>query len=231
MRSILALGVIAANAAFIGLGAVFGYPDVLAEPPATVLARFAANQTAVSAWFLLLALGAGSLIPVAVLLGRRLPDRPVAALATQAGVLAGLVQIIGLIRWPFAVPALAHASDRATAETVFAVLHGYLGTGVGETLGYLFTAAWTLLLLAALPAPPRWFRALGAGAALAILAGLLVPLKLPGADLVNFAGYVAWSGWALCLAALADRLLLPGTAQAPAPAPASPGRQGVWPPY
>ncbi|MEV8635332.1 DUF4386 family protein [Streptosporangium sp. NPDC051023] len=207
MRSILAAGVIAANVAFVGLGVTFDYPGVLAEPPATILARFAADQTAVSAWFLLLALGAGALIPAAVLLGRRLPDVPAAALATRAGVLAGLVQVLGLIRWPFAVPALAHASDRATAETVFTVLHGYLGTGVGETLGYLFTAAWTVLVLAALPAPPRWFGVLGVGAALAVLAGVLVPLGVPMAGPINFAGYVAWSVWALCLAVLAGRLL------------------------
>ncbi|WP_329085043.1 MULTISPECIES: DUF4386 family protein [unclassified Streptosporangium] len=161
----------------------------------------------------------GVLQQAAVLLGRRLPDGPAAALSTRIGVLAGLVQVLGLIRWPFAVPALAHASDPAAAETVFAALHGYLGTGVGETLGYLFTASWTILLLVALPSPPRWFTILGASSALAILAGLLVPLGLPGADLTNFVGYVAWSGWVLCLALLANRLLRP----APVPAPALAG--------
>lgn len=216
MKWILAAGVIAANAAFVGLGMTFNYPDVLAEPAAVILARFAADQTAVSAWFLLLALGAGLLAPASVLLGRRLPDGPAATLSTQVGVLAGLVQVLGLLRWPFAVPALAHASDPAAAETVFAVLHSYLGTGVGESLGYLFTAAWTILVLVALPTPPRWFVILGAGSALAILAGLLVPLGLPGVDMANFVGYVAWSIWALCLAVLSNRLLRARTDLTPA---------------
>lgn len=130
----------------------------------------------------------------AVLLGRRLPDGPAAALSVHAGVLAGVVQVLGLLRWPFAVPALADAADPRAAETIFAALHGYLGTGVGETLGYLLTAAWTLLVLIALPRVPLWFGALGALSALAVAAGVV------GADLVNFAGYVAWSVWAVCLA-------------------------------
>ncbi|MEO3857965.1 DUF4386 family protein [Acrocarpospora sp. B8E8] len=214
MRSIIVAGVVAANLAFIGLGITFGYPDVLAEPPAEILARFAAGQVTVTALFLLLALGAGSLIPVAVLLGRRLPDGPAAALSAPVGVLAGLVQVIGLLRWPFAMPALAHAADRATAETIFAVLHGYLGTGLGETLGYLLTGAWTILVLRALPAP-RWFTALGALSAAAILSGLLIPLDVPGTDLANFLGYLAWSAWMVCVAVRTGKLtprVLAGTA-------------------
>ncbi|MGW4471820.1 DUF4386 family protein [Nonomuraea sp. NPDC004354] len=205
MRWFLTAGVLAANTAFVGLGVAFGYPDVLAEPPAEILARFAADQATISAWFLLLALGAGALIPAAVLLGRRLPPSAAATLSVHAGVLAGLVQVLGLLRWPFAVPGLAHAEQPQVAETVFSALHGYLGTGIGETLGYLFTAAWTVLLLVALPGSPRWFGVLGMGSALAIAAGVFVPLGLPGADLANFAGYVAWSGWALCLAFLPAR--------------------------
>lgn len=134
------------------------------------------------------------MVPVAVLLGRRLPDGPAAALSVQVGVLAGLVQVIGLLRWPFAVPALVDADP-----AVFAVLHSYLGTGLGETLGYLLTGAWTLLVLVALRGP-RWFGALGAVSAVAILAGLLVPLDVPGTDLANFVGYLLWSAWMVCLA-------------------------------
>ncbi|MFI6602506.1 hypothetical protein ACIBHX_40165 [Nonomuraea sp. NPDC050536] len=119
------------------------------------------------------------------------------------------MQLLGLLRWPFAVPSLAraHAADPRTAETVFAALNDYLGVAVGETLGYLFTAAWTLLVLRALPAMPRWFTALGAVSAVAIATGLLVPLGFPG--VVNFAGYLGWSGWMLALAVLTARDRLP----------------------
>ncbi|WP_433258972.1 DUF4386 family protein [Streptosporangium sp. CA-135522] len=137
-------------------------------------------------------------------------------MSVHAGVLAGLVQVLGLLRWPFAVPVLAHSGQPQVAEIVFSTLHGYLGTGIGETLGYLFTAAWTVLLLAALPGRPRWFGVLGTGSALTIVAGVFVPLGLPGADLANFAGYIAWSGWALCLAFLPARTTgLPGRSAPP----------------
>ncbi|MFI6325566.1 hypothetical protein ACIBG8_49195 [Nonomuraea sp. NPDC050556] len=199
MRWVLIPGILAANLAFVGLGSVFDYPGILGEPPATILAAFAAHQTAISAWFLLLAAGAAALVPAAVLLGRRL-EGPAAALSVHVGVLAGVVQVLGLLRWPYAVPSLAETAHEG-ATTVFAALHGYLGTGIGETLGYLLTAAWTILVLVALPAPRRWFTALGVVSALAVGVGVLVPLGLPGADLANFVGYIAWSVWAICLAA------------------------------
>lgn len=207
MRSIIVAAVLAANGAFLGLSVVFGYPDVLDEPPAAIMAGFAAHQQAISAWFLLLALSAGALIPIAVLLSRRLPDGVAASLSAPVGVLAGFVQVLGLIRWPFAVPALAEADDRVAAETVFVALHDYLGAGVGETLGYLCTGAWTVLVLVAMDSPPRWFTVLGALSAPAIWAGLLIPFGIPGADVLNFVGYLAWSAWMLCLAARAPRLL------------------------
>ena len=43
----------------------------------------------------------------------------------------------------------------------------------------------------------RWS---GLACAAAIAAGALVPLDVPGADTVNFFGYVAWSVWLLVLA-------------------------------
>lgn len=45
-----------------------------------------------------------------------------------------------------------------------------------------------------------------------ILAGVLVPPGVPGADLTNFAGYVLWSLW---LVALGVRLTRRGPAAAP----------------
>ena len=67
--------------------------------------------------------------------------------------LAALVQFLGLVRWPFAVPQLARlAGDPATTpatrdavEVTFQTLNRYLGVAVGEHLGYLFTGLWTAL--------------------------------------------------------------------------------------
>jgi hypothetical protein len=70
------------------------------------------------------------------------------------GVLAAVVQFLGLARWPFLVPGLARtyhdlASSEATREATVAIFesfHRYLGVAVGECLGYLFTGAWTVLV-------------------------------------------------------------------------------------
>ena len=99
------------------------------------------------------------------------------------------------------------SSDPATAAAArdsFLLAHRILGTVVGETLGYLLTAAWTLLVLIALDRTiaPRWFTALGAVSAVLILAGVLDPLQLPVVGLANFIGYVMWSVWLVIFAIL-----------------------------
>jgi hypothetical protein len=78
--------------------------------------------------------------------------------ATTVGVLAAVVQFLGLARWPFLVPALARtyedpnatAAAREATALVFDSFHRYLGIAVGECLGYLFTGVWTLLVASAM---------------------------------------------------------------------------------
>lgn len=70
-------------------------------------------------------------------------------LATAFGVVAGVVQFLGLVRWPFLIPYLADsytdpASSEATRESVvvvFEAFNWYAGAGVGDQLGYL-EAIW-----------------------------------------------------------------------------------------
>lgn len=195
------------NVAFSGLGTVFDYPDVLKHPAAEVLASFRAEQGAVSAWFLLLALGAALLAPVAVGVGR-LSAAPAMRWAVRAGIAAAVVQVVGLLRWPLLVPAWA-ATDAAgdpvaaaAARGAFETANRVLGNLVGETGGYLLTAAWTALVLVALGTAfaGRLFVAVGAVSAALILVGVSSPLDLPVVDLANFAGYVLWSGWLVAFA-------------------------------
>ena len=44
----------------------------------------------------------------------------------------------------------AKEPTRQSIEVTFAVLHRYLGVGVGEHLGYLLTGLWTLLAAASI---------------------------------------------------------------------------------
>jgi hypothetical protein len=207
-------GAALANIAFTGLGSVFGYPDVLQEPAAEVLARFYDNQAAVTGWFLVLAASSALLGVIAVRVGR-LSRHPAMRLAVPVGVAASVVQVVGLMRWPLLVPGWAADSvggdpvAAAAAQDAFTTASHVLGTLVGETLGYLLTATWTLLVVVALGRrfAGTWFSALGGLSAALILAGVLVPLDVAGADQTNFFGYVLWSLW---LVAFAVVLLVKG---------------------
>jgi hypothetical protein len=205
--ALLVAAAVLTNTAFTVLGTVFDYPDVLKEPVDDVLAAFRDHQGAVTFWFAVMAVSAALFAPIAIGVGRLATGRAM-RWAVVAGVGAAVVQVIGLSRWPLLVPGFAAdaaSSDPATAAAgrdAFATAHLYLGNVVGETFGYLLTAAWTLLVLTALhrTLAGRWFTVLGATSAVMILAGVLSPLDLPVIDTANFAGYVLWSLWLIAFA-------------------------------
>jgi hypothetical protein len=147
---------IAFNVAFALLAARFDYPDILREPTADVLAKFSAGGTSLVLVWWAFALTAVLMVPLVVLLSNAIGDADPAliAVATTVGVLAALVQFVGLIRWPFLVPYLARTAaapdtspaQRETVDIVFQSFNRYLGVAVGEHLGYLLTGAWTTLI-------------------------------------------------------------------------------------
>jgi hypothetical protein len=216
------------NGAFTVLGSVFNYPDVLKQPVEDVLVAFRASQTTIVAWFAVMALSAALLIPIAVGVGR-LSGHRVMRVAVPVGIAAAAVQVIGLARWPLLVPSFAadaaspDPAVAAAARDSFLLAGRLLGTVLGETLGYLLTAAWTLLVLVALhrELAGRWFTVLGTGSAVLILAGMLSPLQLPVVDMANFVGYVAWSVWLLVFAVLILRQARSGAQQPERPPSAS----------
>jgi hypothetical protein len=197
--SLLILAAVLANVGFTALGSIFNYPDVLDEPAGKVLAAFRDNQGAVGAWFSVLALSAALFAPIAIGVGRLSPKRAM-RIAVPVGIAAAAVQVIGLLRWPILVPGYA-ADGNVDA---FTTASDILGTAVGETLGYLLTATWTMLVIVALGRryAGRWFQVLGAVSAVLVLVGVLSPLGLPVIDTANFFGYVLWSVWLIALAAV-----------------------------
>jgi Domain of unknown function (DUF4386) len=206
--TLLIAAAVLTNAAFTVLGTVFNYPDILGEPVEDILAAFRASQTTVVLWFSVMALSAALFAPIAIGVGRLSTHRAM-KLAVPVGIAAAVVQVIGLARWPILVPGFAadaSSSDPAIAAGArdsFLLAHRIIGTVVGETFGYLLTAAWTLLVLIALGRGiPRWFTALGAVSAVLILSGMLTPLHLPVVDNANFIGYVMWSVWLVIFAIL-----------------------------
>ena len=211
---------LAFNLAFLELGRAFDYPGILREDPEAILRRFAAGGSGlILRWEALLASALG-MLPVAVCLGITLAAPPaLTALTITVGVVAALVQALGLVRWPFAVPELARrylaapdgpAGDatRATVTVTFATLHRLLGVGIGEHLGYLATGAWTLLVAASILSGtvlPAWLGLVGVPIGLALLVGTLEFVGPNEPEGWHLAGtivpiaYLAWSAWLIVL--------------------------------
>ena len=153
-RKLTAIALITAavltNAGFTVLGSVFSYPDILKEPAGIVFERFREHQGTVSLWFAVLAVSAALFGPIAIGVGKLRSDS-VMRLAVPIGIAAAVVQAVGLSRWPLLVPgfaadaASANATTAADAVAHFRTANTLLGTVLGETLGYILTAAWTLL--------------------------------------------------------------------------------------
>ena len=142
------------NATFLLLSRRFDYPDILRRPDNEILERFhAGGPSLIVVWWTFMLSGL-LLIPAGVLLGQALGFTGIVPLAVTIGVLAGLVQMLGLLRWVYLVPSLARtnadsALQRGEREANLAVFHAmnqYLGVGIGEHLGYLFTGIWSILI-------------------------------------------------------------------------------------
>ena len=106
---LLILTPIAFNVFFTLLSVTFEYPDILREPTGYVLRSFDAGGGGLVAIWYGFMLTAVLFVPLAVLVHRVLAreDTPYMAVATAFGVVAGVVQFLGLVRWPFLVPYLA----------------------------------------------------------------------------------------------------------------------------
>ncbi|SBS71881.1 DUF4386 domain-containing protein [uncultured Microbacterium sp.] len=147
---------IAFNATFAALAVKFDYPNILRKPTADVLAKFSAGGSALVLLWWGFAMTAALLTPLVILVSVSLQGATPAVLlaAAAVGVVASVVQFLGLMRWPFLVPHLARESEsrdatparREAIDVVFQSLNRYLGVAVGEHLGFLFTGAWTALV-------------------------------------------------------------------------------------
>jgi hypothetical protein len=194
------------------LGKRFEYPDILRRPTSEVLERFRAGGDGLILLWWTFMLSGLLLIAGAVLLGQVLGFGGIVPLATAIGVLAGLVQMLGLLRWVYLVPALARAyadpsldlEQREVQVAVFRALHQYLGVGIGEHLGYLFTGLWSVLIgvgLIQTTALPTWLGWPGIVIGTGLVVGsaeFLGPNEERGWSLAGAAIpvlYIAWSVW------------------------------------
>lgn len=207
---------VAFNLCFYLLARTFDYPDVLRRPTSEVLARFRAGGSRLLLLWWAFALTAVLFVPLVVLLAAALDgaNSALVAVAVSIGVSAGVVQFLGLVRWPFLVPYLARvdvdasSARREAIDVMFQSFNRYLGVAVGEHLGYLFTGGWSVLSGVALMQAtntPGWLGLVGI-----VIGGLLMlcSLEFVGgfeadgwklAAAMTPIGYVAWSAWLIAV--------------------------------
>ena len=205
---LLILVPIAFNVTFFMLQRAFEYPDILRKPTDTILRRFQEGGGSLRRLWYAFTFSAVLFTPVPVLVQQVFQtDVPwYLPVGTTLGVLAGAVQFLGLIRWPFLVPTLADLytepqatqSTRDAVEVVFQAFHRYVGVAIGEHLGYVFTSLWTILLCIAilqtnLVSPLYGW--LGIIPAIGVLAGVFEETGFRAAGAINAISYILWSLW------------------------------------
>lgn len=203
---------IAFNVVFFLLQRNFEYPDILRKPTDYILSRFnAGGKQLITTWYAFAFTGV-LFIPVAFLVHQTLASNttPYMPLATAIGVLAGLVQCLGLIRWPFLVPYLARTyfepestpATRDSIAVVFQAFHRYAGVAIGEHLGYLFTSIWTAFVALAVTQSPlfsAWPGWIGFIPAIGIFIGVFEESGFKAAGAITAISYILWSLWLIAL--------------------------------
>jgi hypothetical protein len=216
------------------LSSTFDWPDILREPAAVVLPAFTAGGTSlIWTWFVTAWTYAVIGVPILLLpavVGRR--DDAALRVATAVGAASVLLSLIGFLRWVFVVPPLARAyaggdaTTRAALEAAWTAQHQLGGALLGEHLGQLLAIGWSATLSVLVLRSrflPRWL-----GAAGLLVSGLyllnqgdVLATAVPGFPVLDVAGPVGSTGWALWVAALGGTLL----ARSRRPVPAEGGSE------
>lgn len=218
--------VVVFGTAYTALQMTFDYPSILREPADIVLRRFAEGGGMLILYWYGMTIAALAFIPVAVAFAAWVwRERPVlAAFSATFGILGGLVQALGLVRWVVLVPSLAATyvdpsageTERQMIATVFDVANRYLGMGVGEHFGYAFTALWTATIAIMIWQRWRWLSITGLVLALGIAAGMAETFGVEIAGTINGISFSVWALWALVLGVVmllpARRLAIPAAA-------------------
>ena len=192
------------------LTVTFEYPDILRQDTGNVLTKFhEGGGSLIFTWWAFAILGLPLLIAY-IKIGQLFDQISFIKWVTTLGVVSGIVQIIGLLRWVFVVPVISRnymaASDVATKEIAkasFQTLHQFAGVLLGEHLGQLFTIIWTIMISIAfikLKLFPKWVSWVGIVSSLiylcaqAELFATVIP-AFPVWDMAGFIGSTLWLLW------------------------------------
>jgi len=217
---LLIVGAIGVFIPYTILTIIFEYPDILRQETGIVLTKFhAGGATLIGVWWAFAIMGLPLLVAY-ILIGQKLENKlSFVRWATILGIISGIVQIIGLLRWVFVVPVLANAyvtasndSARETTKITFQAVHQFGGVLLGEHIGQLFTIAWTVLIAYAfhkLQMFSKWVIWLGyVAAAIYLLAQAeLFATVIPNFPVLNVAGLIGSTLWLLWLIIIGIKFL------------------------
>ena len=126
------------------------------QPADIAFPLFRQQSTTILLSYYVLAWSGLLLIATVLMFYRLLASRALFLLgfATVCGVLGGLMQTIGDLRWPFLLPTLATTyfdsgtsqATRSAVVIVFQAVDQFAGVELSEHLYYLFIGAWTLII-------------------------------------------------------------------------------------
>lgn len=141
---------------FFILSSAINWPASLGDPAAIALPRLVENEPAVLTGYLSYLAAALLLVPATAALNGRLGlSGPLAGLNLSLATLAALAKTVGISRWLFVMPDLAHAYSQPDADTggidlLFSAINAYAG-GIGEVIGVgLVSGLWSLAIASAL---------------------------------------------------------------------------------
>lgn len=197
------------------LGQAIGWPGSLRLPAAEILPLIHAHPGAVQLGYTAYLLASLALVPLAFALRAWMVARDQGGWQADAlaflGAAAGILKMLGIVRWLSAMPILAaqhataDAAGRAMLEANFTALNAYAGA-VGELLGVQLTSGlWFLGLGAALlRTGHRWLGAWGLANGVLFLA-ITLRLAIPATAALQSVAIPLTLLWLVALAIPAAR--------------------------
>ena len=217
---LLILGAVGVFLPYIILTLTFNYPDILRQESGIILTQFnQGGSSLIFTWLAFALLGLPLLVAYSMIGQKLEPKQPQMKWVTTIGIISGVVQIIGLLRWVFVVPVLAteyvNTSSHSKMEYLeisFEVIHQFGGVLLGEHLGQLFTIIWTVFISVALLKEkiiPKWLAWWGFIASLIyfLAQAELISTVIPTFPVINMAGFIGSTLWLLWIVLLGLKFL------------------------
>jgi Domain of unknown function (DUF4386) len=209
---LLVAGALGVLIPYVILTVTFDYPGVLRYDTGEILRKFQEGGSPLIFTWLAFGLSGILLMIAYVQMGRQFENQyAYVRWVTNIGVISGVLQIIGLLRWVFVVPLLASKYSstndpvvRGSISLIFATTHQLVGVLIGEHLGQLFTVIWTIGMAKALkhsnyiPSWMEWLGYLTSGVYLLGQAELLATV-IPGFPVWGLAGFLGSTLWLIWL--------------------------------